>query len=119
MAQLSALGMLATRYFGNERFEWQTVDIFLTIADHLSEIPQQELEREHGLSQAAISRNTAKLGNGLTMNDPGARLIESYEDPAYRRRKLVRLTARGKEFRDCIIKMLADGVASTTRTSAK
>ena len=95
------------KYLGNDRFEWQTLDIFLTIADRASEIAMQELEAAHGLTQAAISRNAAKLGNGLTMNEPGARLIESYEDPAYRRRKLVRLTARGQEFKAQLVALLA------------
>lgn len=38
------------------------------------------------------------------MQDAGCRLIEAYEDPAFRRRKLVRLTALGREFREKLAK---------------
>lgn len=42
-----------------------------------------------GLSQAAVSRNVAKLAR--------AGLVESYEDPEDRRYKLARLTAKGRD----------------------
>lgn len=98
LARATEAGTLAARYFDNERFEWQTMRIFLCLCMHGGEMPQLELEKQTRLAQSAISRNIAKLGNGLTMDDPGSRLVEAYEDPAYRRRKIVRLTARGREF---------------------
>lgn len=94
------MGDVAVKYMGNDRFEWQQLVLFLAIAMTDGEVSFQELEKRTGASQAATSRNIAKLGQGITMHEPGARLIEAYEDPAYRRRKLVRLTALGREFRE-------------------
>lgn len=96
VAKLLAAGDVMTRAFGNERFEWQTARTFLALCMHGGEAPQAELEKQTGLTQAAISRNIAKLGAGLTMHDQGARLVESFEDPAWRRRKIVRMTALGR-----------------------
>lgn len=104
MSKLGKVGVVATHYMGNDRFEWQALSLFLTIAMTDSEVSMQELEKRTGKSQAATSRNIAKLGQGLTMQDAGCRLIEAYEDPAFRRRKLVRLTALGREFREKLAK---------------
>lgn len=106
IARLAAIGQLAVKYLGNDRFEWQTLAMFLSVADRSSDTPMQDLESIHGFTQAAVSRNTAKLGNGLTMNDAGARLIEAFEDPAYRRRKLIRMTVRGREFKEQLVTLL-------------
>ena len=53
-----------------------------------------------GVSQAAISRNVGKLGGGMTFKEKGAGLVEAYEDPKYRRQKLVRLTPKGRRLVD-------------------
>lgn len=106
LARIAKLGQVAEKYMGNDRFEWQAFALFLFIAQSDSETPMQELEKHTGKSQAAVSRNIAKLGNGITMSEPGARLVEAFEDPAYRRRKLVRLTALGREFRDKLASQL-------------
>ena len=73
----------------------------MTVAEFLSTLIEVS-----GKSQAAISRNVAKLGNGLTMADAGARLIEAYEDPSFRRRKLVKLTALGRECRGKLLALM-------------
>jgi DNA-binding MarR family transcriptional regulator len=106
LSRLLDSGTLAVRYLGNDRFEWQTMRIFLTLCMNGGEMPQLELEKQTGLAQSAISRNVAKLGHGLTMDEAGARLIEAYEDPAWRRRKIVRLTARGRELAEKITDLL-------------
>ncbi|GBL46900.1 hypothetical protein SFMTTN_2727 [Sulfuriferula multivorans] len=59
-----------------------------------------ELESAVGVSQATISRNVAKLGDGVTFKEKGAGLVEAYEDPKYRRRKLVKLTPKGRRVVD-------------------
>lgn len=61
------------------------------------DIPQANLEKLSGVSQSAVSRTVAKLGQGITPREPGLGLLETYEDPFYRKRKLVRLTARGAD----------------------
>jgi DNA-binding MarR family transcriptional regulator len=108
LSKLADAGAAVAEALGSERFEWQTVQIFLTICTHGGEIAQAEIERITGWAQSAVSRNVAKLGAGLTINDAGARLVESFEDPTWRRRKIVRLTARGKQLRDRLSELIAN-----------
>lgn len=107
--RLLKVGIAALDYLDNRRFEWQTLELFLHVASQVSPISQQELEKRMNIAQSAISRNVAKLGNGLTMNDPGARVVESYEDPTSRNRKLVRLTSRGEEFKNKLLSLMGLG----------
>ena len=107
--RLLKVGLVALDYLDNRRFEWQTLEMFLHVASQISPISQQELEKRMNLAQSAISRNVAKLGNGLTMNDPGARVVESYEDPSSRSSKLVRLTSRGEDFKAKLLALMGLG----------
>jgi DNA-binding MarR family transcriptional regulator len=100
-------GQAMARVIGSRRFEWQTMQIFLTICTNGGELAQAEIERITGWAQSAVSRNVAKLGQGLTIHEPGPRLVESFEDPAWRRRKIVRLTNRGKLLRDQLVQILS------------
>ena len=59
----------------------------------------QELQGYARVSQASISRNCATLGDWIKPGQAGYGLIESYDDPEYRRRKLVRLTPKGEVLR--------------------
>ena len=74
----------------------QQVLTFCHVADR-AELPMAELLKLTGLAQSSVSRTVAKLGQGESPREPGFGLIEAYEDPYFRRRKLVRLTPRGKE----------------------
>lgn len=56
-----------------------------------------DLEKLTGVGQSSVSRNVTKIGPGPNPKEPGYGLVEAYEDPFYRKRKLVRLTKRGKE----------------------
>ena len=73
----------------------QQVLTFAHVA-HRGEIPMQELMDLTGVSQSSVSRNVEKLASGKP-RDPGYGLLEAFEDPYYRKRKIVRLTPRGKE----------------------
>ncbi len=64
------------------------------------ETPMGDLESAVGVSQATVSRNVAKLGVGMTFKEKGAGLVEAYEDPKYRRQKLVRLTPKSRRLVD-------------------
>lgn len=55
-----------------------------------------------GVSNAAVSRNITLLGKG-SPGDPGMGLVEAFEDEYFRRRKLVRLTTKGKELMKHIV----------------
>jgi DNA-binding MarR family transcriptional regulator len=80
----------------------QTVLTFLTIASSGSGgIPQSQLLKLTGMTQAGVSRNITRLGDG-SVREAGLKLIESYEDPMNRRYKLVKLTAKGKAVVDQI-----------------
>jgi DNA-binding MarR family transcriptional regulator len=79
----------------------QTISCFLHISV-LAEIPMLDLIEKLGVSGAAVSRNITLLGKGIPARNgkpakPGLNLVESQEDEKYRRRKIVRLTAKGRE----------------------
>lgn len=76
---------------------------FLAIAG-ASETPQTDLIEQANLSSSAVSRNVARLAQGESLSKPGLHWVESYEDPAFRKRKLVRLTARGRTVADSVIR---------------
>lgn len=74
-----------------------TVFYFLA-AQKEEEVPQQHLGEALGMSEASVSRNLALLSGGRSASLPGPGLIQGREDPAYRRRKLVSLTPKGRAF---------------------
>lgn len=90
---LKALEVLREE-LGRPDLQVQTILVLLHVA-RLGEIPMAQLEDLTGMSQASISRNVALLADGRP-KDPGFGLIEAAEDPHYRRRKIVRITERGK-----------------------
>jgi DNA-binding MarR family transcriptional regulator len=83
----------------------QHILVFCEVVDH-GEISMGEIMKLVGLTQSSVSRNVDKLGRG-SPGEPGYGLVESYEDPAYRKRKLVRVTPRGKELAKAVSKAAA------------
>jgi DNA-binding MarR family transcriptional regulator len=76
----------------------QTVAVFLVVAKNPKPIKMQDIANELGLAQSSVSRNVAWLGSWSRHRKKGQELLEAYEDPMERRRKLVRLTAKGSRF---------------------
>lgn len=82
--------------------ELQTAIILARLAE-TGEAAMSDLQREAGLSSAAISRNIALLADAgyATFNYtgksrvPGLGWVQTYEDPNDRRHKRVRLTPAG------------------------
>jgi DNA-binding MarR family transcriptional regulator len=74
----------------------QSIAVLLKVAKHPVPIKMSEIATELGLSQSTVSRNVAYLGDWNRRKEEGHKLLEAYEDPMERRRKLVRLTAKGK-----------------------
>lgn len=54
-----------------------------------------ELQNTVGVKQGTVSRIVAKLGCGMP-GESGLNLVVAYEDPDYRRQKVVELTPAGK-----------------------
>lgn len=76
----------------------QAMAVLLKVAKSPLPLRMHDIAVELGLSQSTISRNVAYLGDWNRRKEAGHKLLEAYEDPAERRRKLVRLTAKGKRF---------------------
>ncbi len=95
----------------------QTVMTFLTIArldhDHPNGVQMKRLRELVGISQASMSRNTVSLGKGSTR--PGHKLILVREDPKHRRRKLVRLSQRGRALMIAITTKVRDAIIDADR----
>lgn len=76
----------------------QAMAVLMKVAKSPLPIRMHDIAIELGLSQSTISRNVAYLGDWNRRKEAGHKLLEAYEDPAERRRKLVRLTAKGRRF---------------------
>ena len=76
----------------------QAMAVLMKVAKSPLPLKMHDIAIELGLSQSTISRNVAYLGDWNRRKEAGHKLLEAYEDPAERRRKLVRLTAKGRRF---------------------
>lgn len=75
--------------------QMQTAAVFVTIA--LNEgITMKDLGQRCGLAQSTSSRNVALLSDKLRHDKDGYGLVVATEDPVERRRKIIKLTPRGK-----------------------
>lgn len=84
----------------------QSVAIFLKIASHHAPIKMADIANSLGLAQSSVSRNVAYLGDWNRHKQDGHKLVEAYEDPSERRRKLVKLTKKGEKFASKISQLL-------------
>jgi DNA-binding MarR family transcriptional regulator len=90
------------QYMGKGDVPIQTFSTFLVVAERVSDFPMQELQDILGISQSSVSRNVTLLSLGSASLEP-PKLIEAFEDPDYRRRKHVRLTAKGRKLMEEIM----------------
>jgi len=84
----------------------QAVAVFLCVAKSPMPIRMSAVAEEIGLAQSSISRNVALLSEWTRHQVKGQGLLEAYEDPMERRRKLVRLTKKGEKFAKSISELL-------------
>lgn len=84
----------------------QTVAIFLYIANSPVPVKMQDIADDLGLAQSSVSRNVAALSDWTRHRKKGHNLVEAFEDPMERRRKLVRLTTKGKRFTTSLLDIL-------------
>lgn len=73
-----------------------SVLVLLTVAQAGGEIPQSQLEQLVGMTGAGISRVLARLGSG-SPKLAGMGLLQTHEDFADRRYRIVSLTDDGKK----------------------
>lgn len=76
----------------------QSIAVLLKVAKHPLPIKMADIALELGLSQSTVSRNVAFLGEWNRHREKGHGFLEAFEDPQERRRKLVKLTAKGARF---------------------
>lgn len=88
-----------SEYIGKGDVEMQALATFWTVAERGGEMPMMELQDTLGLSQSSVSRNVTLLSIG-SIAAPGPRLLEAFDDPGYRRRKIVQITPRGRKLAD-------------------
>lgn len=73
----------------------QQVQVLLQVA-LMGKATQHEIGERVGLSKASMSRNIAALGPVNRFRQKGHGLLHTYEDPQYRRQKIIELTPAGK-----------------------
>lgn len=73
----------------------QTAALLIEVAIN-KEITMKDLADRVGISQASTSRNVAALSKVHRLGKAGHDLVVATEDPAERRRKIVRLTKKGE-----------------------
>jgi DNA-binding MarR family transcriptional regulator len=81
----------------DSHMESQTIAVFFYVCQYgaVDGVSMKNISKELGLAQSTVSRNCYKLSDKIK-EKPGIGLLQSFEDPMERRRKLVRLTPRGK-----------------------
>ncbi|AGE60587.1 transcriptional regulator [Pelagibacter phage HTVC019P] len=87
------------------QIEAQAIAVFLFVAVHGGKegVAMQTISDDLDISQSSVSRNAYKLGDINRHKKIGVGLLETFEDPMERRRKLVRLTAKGKRVHSTLL----------------
>lgn len=82
----------------DSQIEAQAIAIFFYIGINAPQegVRMQKIAEELDIAQSSVSRNVYKLGDVNRHKKPGIGLLIAFEDPMERRRKLVRLTSKGK-----------------------
>lgn len=83
----------------------QMAATFLTVANEEG-ITMKTLGERLGISQSSCSRNIAALSKFHRLNKPGHDLVCATEDPVERRRKIVKLTPKGKRVAEALLEIL-------------
>lgn len=68
----------------------------LVVAKHKDGISLTDLARRSNIGLATASRYVASLGKINRHREEGHNFIEAFEDPMERRKKIIRLTTKGK-----------------------
>lgn len=76
----------------------QQLHCILVIATESDGTSLTDLASKVGITMATASRYVAALGKVDRHHREGLNLVEAFEDPMERRRKIIRLTAKGRAF---------------------
>jgi DNA-binding MarR family transcriptional regulator len=74
----------------------QQAHCFLLIAEAEEGLSLSDLAKKAGIGLATASRYVGALGKINRHREAGLQIIESFEDPMERRKKIIRLTSKGK-----------------------
>ena len=74
----------------------QQLHCLLVIAQAEEGLSLTEIAQKVGIGLATASRYVAALGKQNRHREEGLLLVESFEDPMERRKKIIRLTSKGK-----------------------
>ncbi len=90
------------------QMESQAIAVFFIVClgEGTEGISMQEIAKQLDLAQSSVSRNVFKLSVVNRHRERGVGLLESYEDPLERRRKLVKTTAKGKRVWDSLVSLV-------------
>lgn len=105
LSKLAKVIVLLQTELNNPEMQAQTMLTLINVMRQ-GELAMAELEKSVGVSQAAISRNISRLSDGLPPDFKGPHVVEAYEDPMYRRRKIVKLTPKGDRLRKKLVEMM-------------
>jgi DNA-binding MarR family transcriptional regulator len=86
----------------------QTANTFLYITLHEG-CTLKDIAEALGVAQSTMSRNVSALSKMHRLRKPGLDLVKATEDPYERRRKIVTLTPRGRQLKDRLLAIAADG----------
>jgi len=80
------------------QIEAQAIAVFLFVAVHGGKegVAMQTISDDLDMAQSSVSRNCYKLADVNRHKKTGIGLVQTFEDPMERRRKLVSLTSKGK-----------------------
>lgn len=94
--------------------EVQAVAVFFCVGLHQGEdgISMYDIHKRLDIAQSSVSRNVYKLSFTNRHRERGVDLLESYEDPMERRRKLVRLTKKGERIYERLSKLVVPSKVS-------
>ena len=109
MSGLNLLKIIEEMRKFDPHMESQTIAVFFYVCYNggANGVSMQSISKELDLAQSTVSRNCYKLGD-KTEKGPGIGLLQSFEDPMERRRKLVRLTARGKRVHSTLSELVVE-----------
>ena len=74
----------------------QQLMTLLVVADATDGLSLTEVANKVGVGLATASRYVGSLGKINRKKEEGLQFLESFEDPMERRKKIIRLTAKGK-----------------------